>query len=85
MLEREIRFRVTAGRPPTAGRRMVQRYLLRGRATLRVRVAEGRDALRDGAARALDGGEPHARVESWVDVTDDPDYTSARLAPPQPH
>jgi CYTH domain-containing protein len=43
-LEREIRFRVTEGEPPAGGRRMVQAYLLRGPATARVRLTEGRPA-----------------------------------------
>jgi len=42
--EREIRFRVTDGEPPPGGRRMVQGYLLRGRATARVRIGEARGA-----------------------------------------
>jgi len=43
-IEREIRFLVTAGRPPPGGARMVQAYLLRGPATLRVRAVEGKPA-----------------------------------------
>jgi len=43
-LEREIRFRVTDGDPPAGGRRMEQAYLLRGRATARVRVGEEKGA-----------------------------------------
>jgi len=43
-LEREIRFRVTDGEPPAGGRRMEQAYLLRGRATARVRLGEGKGA-----------------------------------------
>jgi CYTH domain-containing protein len=43
-IEREIRFRVTEGTPPAGGVRMEQAYLLRGRVTARVRVAEGRGA-----------------------------------------
>jgi CYTH domain-containing protein len=154
-VEREIRFRVTAGVPPAGGTRLVQAYLLRGRATLRVRAAQGRGAhitlklprgdgrfewewripqalaaallrlplprvekrrrvegrlevdelewparlvlvelelqpgegpdLRDAAARArfMEAHRP-GWVESWTDVTDDPDYTNARLARPRP-
>lgn len=43
-IEREIRFLVTEGAPPPGGRRMVQAYLLRGRASARVRLAEGEAA-----------------------------------------
>lgn len=43
-LEREIRFRVTDGDPPPGGRRMEQAYLLRGPATARVRIAQGKGA-----------------------------------------
>jgi len=43
-IEREIRFLVTEGGPPAGGRRMVQAYLLRGPATARVRLAEGKAA-----------------------------------------
>jgi len=43
-VEREIRYRVTAGAPPPGGIRMVQAYLLRGPVTLRVRLTEGRGA-----------------------------------------
>lgn len=43
-VEREIRFLVTEGEPPAGGRRLVQAYLLRGRATLRVRLVDGREA-----------------------------------------
>lgn len=43
-IEREIRFRVTEGEPPAGGRRIVQAYLLRGKATARVRLSEGRPA-----------------------------------------
>ena len=150
-IEREIRFRVTEGEPPAGGRRLLQGYLLRGRATARVRVAEGRGAwltvklpaaegrhefewplpaplahallrlplplvektrlcegrlevdrllwppglvlvelelaagegpdLRDATARQrfMEQHRP-AWVRAWHDVTDDPDYTNARLA-----
>ena len=44
MIEREIRFRVTAGRPPPGGARIEQAYVLRGRVTLRVRRKEGSGA-----------------------------------------
>ncbi len=43
-VEREIRFRVTRGEPPTGGRAMVQAYVWRGRGTLRVRLVEGGEA-----------------------------------------
>jgi CYTH domain-containing protein len=43
-VEREIRFRVTDGEPPPGGAIMTQVYLLRGRATARVRVTDGRGA-----------------------------------------
>lgn len=43
-IEREIRFRVSRGGPPSGGRAIVQAYLLRGRATLRVRLVEGAQA-----------------------------------------
>jgi CYTH domain-containing protein len=41
-IEREIRFRVLDGTPPCGGVRMQQVYLLRGRVTARVRVADGK-------------------------------------------
>lgn len=43
-LEREIRFRVTAGEPPAGGRRLAQAYLLRGPVTARVRIGEDKGA-----------------------------------------
>jgi CYTH domain-containing protein len=43
-IEREIRFRVTEGAPSAGGVPMEQVYLLRGRVTLRVRVAAGKGA-----------------------------------------
>lgn len=43
-IEREIRFRVTEGAPPPGGVAMQQAYLLRGRVTARVRIAEGKGA-----------------------------------------
>jgi len=145
---------VTDGSPPPGGVRMEQAYLLRGRVTARVRVAEGKPAratvkapwrdgrlewewrvpdgvahallrlplprvektrrregrldvdaltwppgivlvelelapdegpdLRDAAARAalMESHRP-AWVRAWHDVTDDPDYTNARLARPR--
>ena len=154
-VEREIRYRVTAGDPPPGGVRMEQAYLLRGRLSLRVRQAEGQGPrmtlkaprgdgryewewrvpralarallrmplprvekrrsregrlevdrlewppgvllvelelrpgegldLRDAAARArlMEAHRP-AWVVSWVDVTDDPNYTNARLATRRP-
>jgi len=150
-IEREIRFLVTDGIPPRGGVWMEQAYLLRGRVTARVRIAEGKGArmtvkaprgdgryewewrVPESIARALlhlplpcvrktrrregrldvdclewppgivlvelelDAGEgPDLRdvaargafmeahrpdwVCAWHDVTDDPDYTNARLA-----
>ncbi len=150
-IEREIRFRVLDGEPPAGGVRMRQAYLLRGRVTARVRIAEGKGAritvkaprgdgryewewrTSESIARALlnlplpcvrktrrregrlevdvlewppgivlielelERGEgPDLRdaparvafmeahrppwVREWQDVTDDPDYTNARLA-----
>jgi CYTH domain-containing protein len=43
-IEREIRFRVLDGEPPAGGVRMQQAYLLRGRLTARIRIAEGSGA-----------------------------------------
>ncbi len=43
-IERELRFLVTDGKPPEAGRHIVQAYLLRGRTTVRVRVDEEKGA-----------------------------------------
>jgi CYTH domain-containing protein len=152
-VEREIRFRVAEGEPPPGGEPMVQVYLLRGRATARVRLVADRAArfalklprtegrfewecpvpaalarallrlplprvektrrregrlevdrlawppgivlvelelapgegpdLRDAPARAraMEAHRP-AWVRAWSDVTDDPDYTNARLARP---
>jgi CYTH domain-containing protein len=150
-IEREIRFRVIDGEPPAGGVRMQQAYLLRGRVSARIRVAEGSGArvtvkaprgdgryewewrvpesvarallklplacvrktrrregrlevdrlewppgivlieleldpgegpdLRDAAARVsfMEAHRP-SWVRSWQDVTDDPNYTNARLA-----
>jgi CYTH domain-containing protein len=154
-IEREIRFRVTDGTPPSGGVAMEQAYLLRGRVTARVRITRGKPArmtvkspygdgrrewewrvptavarallalplprvvktrrrdgrlevdvlswppgivlielelgrdegpdLRDVAARRafMEAHRP-AWVRAWTDVTDDPDYTNARLARRQP-
>ena len=55
-IEREIRFRVTDGTPPGGGGvRMEQAYLLRGRVTARVRVAEGKGARMTVKAPYRDG------------------------------
>ena len=66
-IEREIRFRVTEGEPPPGGVALAQVYLLRGRATARVRLAPGgRASATVKLPRAEGRFEWECRVPTWL-------------------
>ncbi len=66
-IEREIRFRVTRGDAPPGGRAVVQGYLWRRLATLRIRLTEGREARLTVKTRRGDGrNEWEWSVPAWL-------------------